>query len=71
MSVYAFPVPHMRKIPHSDLELKFIKEYIKRNGFSYQDLQKLPDDEAHLLIGKACLYATLRLTEIASKENVK
>jgi len=66
--MYAFPIPYMRKDPHADLELGFIKEYILNQGFTIQDFRNLPEPQVHLLIGKARRYAALRLADMETKD---
>ena len=50
----------------SALERKFIAAYLRGKGYTLSDLRRLPPDEADLLMQGACLYASLKLTEIES-----
>jgi hypothetical protein len=58
----AFPIPIMRRMPHSDLERQLITDY-QEKGYSRQDLRSLPEDEAHQLRIAACQYVSSKLDE--------
>ena len=59
------------KNPHSNLERKLIADYLFRKGYRLSDLRKLPDQEAKRLMGKACLFASLKLAEIESRSKFR
>ena len=64
--MFAYPIPIMRRTPHSELEWQLITDYLKEKGYSRNDLRNLPDDEAYHLRVKACHYASLKLAKIES-----
>jgi len=65
--MFAYPIPIMRRMPHSELEWQLITDYLKEKGYSRQDLRNLPEDEAQRLRSKACQYASLKLAEVESR----
>lgn len=65
--MFAYPIPIMRKMPHSDLEWQLITDYLKDKGYSRSDLCNLSEDEAHRLRVEACQYASLKLAEVESR----
>ena len=64
--MFAYPIPIMRRMPHSELEWKLITDYLKEKGYSQNDLRNLPEDEAYRLRVEACHCASLKLAEIES-----
>jgi hypothetical protein len=50
--------------PQSALEKRLIAAYLRGKGYRLEDLRQLPREEANLLMEEACLYASLKLTEI-------
>jgi hypothetical protein len=65
--MFAYPIPIMRRTPHSELEWQLITDYLKEKGYSRNDLQNLSEDEAHNLRVEACRYASLKLAEIEAR----
>ena len=65
--MFAYPIPIMRRMPHSELEWKLITDYLNGKGYSRNDLQNLPEGEAYRLRVEACHYASLKLAEIESR----
>jgi len=55
------------KGPQSALERRFIKEYIHKKGYQFEDLKRLPLEESKQLMTEACRYASLKLAEVESK----
>ncbi|MFC2054710.1 hypothetical protein ACFLV7_10535 [Chloroflexota bacterium] len=55
------------KSTQSTLEHKLIADYLLSKGYTLSDLEKLPKQEAKNLMGKACLFASLKLAEIESR----
>lgn len=64
--MFAYPIPIMRRMPHSELEWQLITDYLKEKGYSRQDLRNLPEDEAYQLRIDACRYVSSKLAEIES-----
>lgn len=65
--MFAYPIPILRRMPHSELEWQLITNFLKEKGYSRQDLKNMPEDEAHRLRVEACRYASLKLAEIESR----
>ena len=65
--MFAYPIPIMRRMPHSELEWQLITDYLKEKGYSRNDLRNLSEDEAHRLRVEACRYASLKLAEIEAR----
>ena len=65
--MFTSPIPIMRRMPHSELEWQLITDYLKKKGYSRQDLHELSKDEAHRLRVEACQYASLKLAEIEAR----
>jgi hypothetical protein len=53
--------------PQSGLENMFIAEYLLEKGYRLPDLRRLPEHVAKGMMKDACLYASLKLTEIESR----
>jgi hypothetical protein len=53
--------------PQSILERRLIREYLHNEGYSLEDLRKLPKEEARHLMEDACKYASLKLAEVESR----
>jgi len=47
--MFTYPIPIMRRMPHSKLVFQLITDYLKEKGYSRQNLMNLPKDEAHQL----------------------
>jgi hypothetical protein len=47
--------------------MKYIAEYLRQKGFSTQDLNTLPEQEAARLMAEASQYASLKLAELESR----
>ena len=65
--MFAYPTTSTRKLPQSELEWQLITDYLKRKGYSRQDLKKLPEEDAHQLMVEACRHASLKLAEIEAR----
>ena len=57
--------------PQSTLERKLIADYLLSKGYTLTDLEKLPKQEAKNLMGKACIFASLKLAEIESRSKFR
>jgi hypothetical protein len=55
------------ELPESALERNLIREYLHGQGYSLEDLRRLPAEEVKVLMKKACRYAALKLAEVESK----
>jgi hypothetical protein len=58
---------HVDSSPQSALERELITEHLRNKGYRREDLRKLPKEEAKKLMKDACMYASLKLTEIEAK----
>jgi hypothetical protein len=58
------PEERIDRGPQSALEKRFIGAYLRGKGYRLEDLRQLPREEANRLMEEACLYASLRLTQI-------
>jgi hypothetical protein len=52
---------------HAELEKSFIVEYLKREGYTLESLNKLPEGEAHRIMSEASIYASGKLAEIDNR----
>ena len=68
--MFANPIPIMRRMPHSELEWQLITDYLKKQGYSRNDLRNLSEDEAHRLRVEACRYASGKLAEIEARSKL-
>lgn len=57
--------------PQSDLEKNLIIEFLRGKGFTLKDLERMPKEEAKLLMKEACTYASLKLAEVESRANFR
>jgi len=55
----------------SKLERVYIKEYLLQKGFSWEDVQNLPKDEAKRLMDAAIRYASLKLAEHEARAKLR
>jgi len=55
----------------SALEKKFVEEYWQSKGYSWEDLQNLPQDLVKQLMKEACMYASLKLAEVEAKSQFR
>ena len=55
------------KAPQSPLERQLINQYLESKGYTRQDLETLPLEEARALMREACTYASLKLAEIEAR----
>jgi hypothetical protein len=53
--------------PQSSLEKRFIDAYLHGKGYRFEDLKKLPEEQAKQLMCEACKYASLKLAEVESR----
>jgi hypothetical protein len=53
--------------PQSNLERKYIQEYLRSKGASLESLGGLPKAERQRLMSEACQYASLKLAEVESR----
>ena len=51
----------------STLERAYIKEYLHDKGFSLEDLETLPEEQAKNLMAEACRFASLKLAEMEAR----
>lgn len=56
-----------REDPHAQLERAFVEEYLRSHGQSLSTLAALPNEEAHLLLRQASVYASARLSEVEAR----
>jgi len=52
---------------HAFLEKTLIEAYLKGKGYTGEDLQKLPEEEAKQLMKEASTYASGKLAEVEVK----
>lgn len=52
---------------NAGLEQHFINEFLAEKGLTWEDLVKLPPEEARQLRIDACKYATARLAELEAR----
>ena len=52
---------------HAELEKSLIDEYLKREGYTLESLNKLPEGEAHRILSEASTYASGKLAEIDNR----
>ena len=52
---------------HAFLEKTLIEAYLKGKGYTLEDLQKLPKEEAKYLMKEASTYASGKLAEVEVK----
>jgi hypothetical protein len=67
LKVDTFPDQIPSENPQSNLERKFIADYLLRKGYRLSDLRKLPEQEVKSLMREACRFASLKLSEIESR----
>lgn len=53
--------------PNAILEKALIEEYLKEQGYSLEDLKKLPKEAAEKLMKEASQYASLKMEEIEAR----
>ena len=49
------------------LETALIEEYLKENGYSHEDLKKLPAELVEKLMKEASQYASLKMEEVQAR----
>ena len=49
------------------LENSLIEEYLKENGYSHEDLKKLPAELVEKLMKEASQYASLKMEEVQAR----
>ena len=62
-NTFAVPAPD----PQAKLENAFLEEYLRTRGYTLASLKDLPDEESKPLMAEACLYASIKLTEIETR----
>lgn len=55
------------ELPESALERNLIRDYLREKGYSIEDLQALPEEQAKSLMREACQHAALKLAEVESR----
>ena len=53
--------------PLAKLERMYLEEYLRGKGTSLHEVRFLPDYERQQLMTEACLYASIRLTQIEQR----
>lgn len=53
--------------PQSNLERKYIQEFLLSKGFNLESIGELPEEEQHQLMAEASRYASLKLAEVESR----
>jgi len=53
--------------PNAVLEKALIEEYLKEQGYSLEEVEKLPPETAQRLMKEASRYASLKLEEIEAR----
>jgi hypothetical protein len=53
--------------PQSELERNLLEEYLQSKGYRMADLRGMPEEEARALMKEACMYASLKLSELESR----
>ena len=61
----------MSKGPESALEKQLVEDYLKTKGYTLKELHNLPPEIAKLLMKEACMYASLKLSELESKSKFR
>jgi hypothetical protein len=57
--------------PQSALERHLVEDYLQSKGYTKEELQKLPKDQAKALMREACTYASLKLAELEAKSQFR
>ncbi|MCZ7553771.1 MAG: hypothetical protein M5U05_14485 [Anaerolineales bacterium] len=55
--------PQVYEGPQSKLEKRYIDEYLESRGVRWEDLARLPEEEAKALMIEASRYATAKLAK--------
>jgi hypothetical protein len=58
-------LPH--GIPHAQLEMSLIEEFLASKGYQLKDLEHLPKDIAKAYMAEACISASSKLAEIENR----
>ena len=69
MATLAFDFPFARP-PEAALERSYIVEYLKGKGYTPEDLEKMPKEEAYQLRKEASMYASNKLAEQEARARV-
>ena len=56
--------------PRARLEKIYLQAYLRAKGCTLQSLHELPDEEAKRLMTEASIYASSRLAEIETREQL-
>ncbi|MEA3441482.1 MAG: hypothetical protein U9R58_14500 [Chloroflexota bacterium] len=58
---------HLSEGPQTALEKLLIEAFLQEKGYTREDLNRMPIEEASALMREACMYASLKLAEIESR----
>jgi hypothetical protein len=61
----------MSKGPESALEKHLVEDYLKTKGYTLEDLYHLTPEDRKALMKEACMYASLKLSELESKSRFR
>jgi hypothetical protein len=61
----------MSEGPQSALEKKFVEDFLQSKGYSREGLHNLPEELVKQLMREACMYASLKLAEVAAKSQFR
>ncbi len=70
--------PEKRLLDYSDkdgyqsaMEKLLIEKYVHDKGYTLSDLNNLPEEDARQIMKEACLYASLKLTQMESTSRLR
>lgn len=63
--------PSLAQGPETALERNLIAEFLLQRGYQMQDLETLPEEVAKKLMQEASRYASLKLSEIESRNRFR
>jgi hypothetical protein len=55
--------------PNALMEKALIEEYLHKQGYSHEDLKKLPVDVVEKLMKEASQYASLKMEDVKARAN--
>lgn len=70
MTTLAFDLLFVGGPPEAALERSYIAEYLRSKGYTPQDLERLPPEEAKKLRTEASIYACNKLAEHEARARV-
>jgi len=53
--------------PLTELERLYMGAYLRSKGYRWEDLHKLPPEEAKTIMTEACNYTSLKLAELEAR----